>query len=120
MRLTVEELEVLDLATEDYYEIWEVSWRLATISNDDSLDFAREAAAVVESLWERGLIELYTQATDSAEPVRVERISGSINFSAPDLWTPPQVNEPRLLIASTDLGESAREENWETIRKRPS
>jgi hypothetical protein len=115
MRLTVSEQEVLDLATEDYYGLWEVSWRLATVSEDKSQDSSQEAADVVTRLWGRGLIDLYTRAGDDAEPVLVQRPSGDVDLSAEDRWRPQQAGEPRVLIAATDSGRTvlAREGRWE-------
>jgi hypothetical protein len=115
MRLTVSEQEVLDLATEDYYGLWEVSWRLATVSEDESRDSSQESADVVRCLWGRGLIDLYTQAGDDSEPVLVERSSSDIDLLAEDWWRPQQAGEPRVLIAATESGRTvlAREGRWD-------
>lgn len=67
--LTSKEREVLELAAEDHTGLWEVHWRLATVSHEAPERVIEDAARTVENLRERQLVVLCSRQWIDDDPV---------------------------------------------------
>lgn len=94
------EREILELVDEDLYGLWEIGWRLNTALGVDPAIDPEEAAAVVESLRQRHLVELYVRewVDDSPRPIAVS--GRSIDLATRSAWLVPEPSEPQFLLGS--------------------
>lgn len=61
MTVTAIECEILDLAEEDFYGVWEIGWRLRTALDIDPTLAPAAAAEAIESLRDQHLTEIYVR-----------------------------------------------------------
>lgn len=94
------EREILELVDEDLYGLWEIGWRLNTALGVEPASDPKESAAVIESLRQRRLIDLYVRewVDDSPRPIAVS--GRSIDLEARSAWLAPQEGEPQFLLGS--------------------
>lgn len=94
------EREILELVDEDLYGLWEIGWRLNTALGVDPSTDPEESAAVVESLRQRRLVDLYVRewVDDSPRPIAVS--GRSIDLATPSAWLVPEQGEPQFLLGS--------------------
>lgn len=99
---------ILDLATEDYYGLYEILWRLNTLFPDASLGERFSAAQTAMGLLvSGGLVDLYRTGSDSREYTRVPREIAHAKLEETAAWEPPVSREAeRYAFAATSAGES--------------
>ena len=94
------EKEILSLACEDYFGLYEIIWEVSK-SNPEIGESEKilVAATAVQSLLNQGLIQLYDSqwSTQQHKPV-----SKSILYTNPKLWQP---SEHYVSLVATDAGE---------------
>jgi hypothetical protein len=98
------EREILDLAEEDLYGLWEVGWRLRTVLNIDPALAPAEAAGVIESMRSRHLIEIYVREWVDDEPSPLSATRRDIDLLDPRAWLLPGQGEPQFLVGMPLLG----------------
>jgi hypothetical protein len=94
------EREILELLDEDLYGLWEIGWRLNTALGVDPATDPTESAAVVESLRQRHLVDVYVREwlDDSPRPIAVS--GRSIDLATRSSWLVPEEGEPQFLLGS--------------------
>jgi len=99
--------EILSLATEDYYGLWEVRGLLRKISPGIEDSTIRQLAAdTVGELFERGWVGLFTGnlGTNDVRPVTREDVARILREAVS--WDPPTDAAENLAIASTPEGDA--------------
>ena len=96
------EREVLELAEEDFYGVWEVGWRLRTAFGINPTEEPEVAAGAIESLRKQRLIEIYVREWVDDEPLPIGSTGRTIDLGDPRAWRPPSHGEPQFLIGAPE------------------
>lgn len=100
--------EILSLATEDYYGLWEVRRRLHAIFPGLEDSAIRQLAAnTVGELLERGWVGLFTGTLRTNDVRRLAREELASILGESTSWDEPRNDEENLMIAATPEGEAA-------------
>jgi hypothetical protein len=94
------EREILELVNEDLYGLWEIGWRLNTILSVDPSNDPKESAAMVESLTQRHLVDLYVRERIDDNPRPIAASGRSIDLTTRAAWLVPGQGEPQFLLGS--------------------
>jgi hypothetical protein len=101
-------LDILSLAEEDWYGLYEIFWRIQGTSSGKSRESAfLKSKAIVKELLRKGLVELswYSQHSNKYETVRPEEMDASLNHETH--WhAPTSADKPGLGIHATEQGKS--------------
>lgn len=97
------EREILELAEEDFYGVWEVGWRLVTALGVDPSSDPRSAADAVASLRREGHVEIYVREWTDDEPRPLAASGRSIDLREASAWLEPQPGQPQFLIGVGDV-----------------
>ena len=99
--------EILSLATEDYYPLWEL--RNALLSEGDSLESSTdELLPVVQRMVQEGLLHVYTGQWSSTERRRLDRPNLAALIAERTWWSEPSnADDQQLLVAATEKGTSS-------------
>src|SRR5688572_13961790 len=92
------EREILELVDEDFYGVWEIAWRLNTVLGMNPEVDPAEVAAVVESLRQRRLVELYVREWVDDGPRPLASSGRSLDLREPSAWGMPRQGEPQFLL----------------------
>ncbi|MGL4175279.1 MAG: hypothetical protein ACRCSN_04305 [Dermatophilaceae bacterium] len=85
---------------EDFYGLWEIGWRLNTAIGVDPASDPQESAAVVKSLRQRRLVDLYVRERIDDTPRQIEVSGRSIDLATHAAWLVPNEGEPQFLLGS--------------------
>jgi hypothetical protein len=95
---------ILKLATEDFYPVWQVLWRLRTLlPNKTDEDLRQLAIANVEALLDDGFIALYSRHGSAQEltPLQFSAETRLALYSC-NIWNPK--NDVQILVSATKEG----------------
>jgi hypothetical protein len=99
---------ILDLAVEDYTGLWELVWRVRTVSPSRSEDEARsEAMRTTRQLIEEGLLDLYSGISFTGEQERLDSSDARAVLDNVENWAAAESGAPHYRIAATIAGEAA-------------
>ncbi len=96
------EREVLELAEEDFYGVWEIGWRLRTVFDIDPTMAPDVAADAVESLKRQGLIEIFVREWVDDAPLPIGSVGRTVDLHDPQAWLVPGKGKPQFLIGVPD------------------
>ncbi len=98
---------VLDLATEDYYGLWEL-WNTlrARRTPSDPVRLREALDAIVRSMLADGLIELAVGSTFDGEESRLDNDQASAAIGDPRNWVMPDAPS-RIKLVATPSGQRA-------------
>ena len=106
MALSDIERAILELVDEDFYGVWEIGWRLATALRIDPSRDPADAAAVISSLRQQGVVDIYVREWVDDSPRALVSSGRSLDLSDPTAWREPEPGQPQFLIgAAGDGGE---------------
>lgn len=107
MNIADVEREVLDLAVDDYVDLWEVWGIFAENSSSSPARIAEQAYEVMRHLFDDELLEFYTKSF----PVEDLEISNNIfdrfDLRDPRQWEVPAAGETAIVLTATAKGEDA-------------
>lgn len=92
------EAEILELAEEDFYGVWEVGWRLVTALGVDPSSDPRLAAEAIASLKRQGRVDIYVREWIDDTPRQLALSGRSIDLNDASAWLEPQPGQPQFLI----------------------
>ena len=103
---TMVQNEILKLAVEDYYGLWELFWAIRenypNYSADEFLEIAQEATKYLLS---SGSIILYSRQGADGTEVQMQELDAEEAISNPQNWREPSRNTIQILVGSTAYGE---------------
>ncbi|MGN6243422.1 MAG: hypothetical protein ACTHQ3_07075 [Motilibacteraceae bacterium] len=92
------EREILELADEDLYGLWEVGWRIRSACGVDPLAAPGECADVIESLIEKRMVTLYVREGMDGVPEPLASSARSLDLRDRSAWLVPQPGERQFLV----------------------
>ena len=123
MTVTREEMTLLDLATGDYYNIWEAACQLAKTSISETYDVSvARARRVLLSMQSKGLIKFYKYSCQRRDHQEIAADEVTAALDQYMNWDPDDVNNLQFQIkfSSTESGNTAYEQLWHTVMESPA
>lgn len=112
MSLSQAERTILELATEDFYGLWEVRWEIERLFPAAELDeVLARSREVVLHLLRRGWIDVFSGELKGNDMLPVDEAALAEVLGSPESWEQLSPDKPQLAIAATDAGERAYSES---------
>ena len=92
--------EVLELAEEDYYGLWEIGWHVRTVLGLDPTIEPSALATAIEAMLSGGLIDIFVREWSDDDPLPIRSTGHSVNLRDPMSWSVPERGAPQFLVGA--------------------
>ncbi len=110
--LSVLELKVLSLLSDDFYSLYEVGWFIHSncgYPKDESAEIAMNA---VKSLLQKNMVALFNQHLGNATLEPLSDAQFETKFQVVEQWISQDTSKEHIVVTATDLGEQYYQKHY--------